>query len=1711
METKTNKWIAVQLVLLLLCLRSQGQTLQSNYGSPSSPLQVANGAATFKIRINGGVTACTGPGSLNITLPAGYIYQSGSAVVTAGTGTVAQLSANNNSAVLSVSNIPAAPDSTVIAYRAYAGCGVIGGSGTSISYSMSSCSGNTSATATVNTQNAQLNITGVTNSAFVGTIGQTYSRVITVANNGNGAIDTIRLDSKNSGLTVTGTTANSGVMTLSKTWVGTDTTYHYRVTGPTANGHLENSETVVFTETVKISNCTGGTTELKTWYGPAGTECTIVSNIFLAGATVSGSSQPNVQVSLISQPELKCLPTTAATDWVVFQLKNAGSGIANISSLRNYSANSASHATAGPVSASANFGSGGNTCASRTMYVDTAAGIQYSTNGGSIWNDLSYSVFQWYAAWPAGGGYHDGKPMSLSFDGLDQLAAGDSVWIRFKVFDEVPPCCNGTWISNSYAISAAYTDACGNNPTASNTVVTGATVSQRYGQMVNVSTLDAVAGQPYLLQFEGFIMNPSNDQLRTSNDGYIDYELTLPTSLNPSLTTTDHAITKGATVKVPDNVSWDPVTRKLRLRFLRSTLSSNDFDPWTLTVKTNPDCNGTGNTVVLNAYVKLAACAATEWLAICNSEATFTVHSCGSTSNCVGALNYQTTAYRSNYGMFSSGNNGLPLGTSDTSLYNLAGTVYGDTISIIARSKISGVSSYSNMYVSITKSAHDAAHVFVDAVARVYNSAGTLTATVTGIGGGTTTGTNPSTRTISISGTGAPAAFSPGDSVVVITRFRQLLDEDARVNFSTTAYTSNSTSSSGMPQFSCDGNWTGTLYSYGHGVTSGSFPTGTIDGCDEVPVTMTGLNFLINPSSPAQAYHSRFPYEIRELYRFDSLKVVAPAGFDITNLKISVAGQGTTASNGIASLPVIAYDAAANTYYYSLANLADQLVAAGIPFSEGLQLYVQPSFKSHCRNGNFSNLVAAASIHYNYLPQNSWGWVTTGCYLQSGNNFFVHLNISSSSPNQTVNGNTVSWEVQISNTTSVAKPNVWLAKAVGVNGTTIAGIQSLSGPGGTAISTIVPVGGIYQLGSIAASTSKYYRINATFTNCVQDSIKMMGDFSCAAYPGNITEGSASCRVQHLTLRVAAQTPALQLTKIAEPIAAVNLCDNLTYELEVVNSGLGTATDLSVKVQLPPTGGIQYVAGTYGLKYPSTTGSYTPLADINAAVSGNLLTFTIPASAMASLPGTEKFRIKFQMKTLPCDFTSGEQLIFRPTGKNNCSAAISGTSIAGSPINIVGVPPIVPQFAITSAVNSVTACGSGPVSTGYKFKIVNTGSILTTAADGFRITLPSPWTMNTAVAFSHNPSSAVFSSTPANGVYDFKTGTGLAVGDSIVFTTTLDALSAAQLPCGGNADTIVESGFVEFAAFCASSSITCNTKQLLEPRNTTSVFVDRPAYSIIAFNGAAAGTPATHLVGSFTVQNSGIFVPQNGTLKVYQDVNSNGVYDVGDLPLGSQSCTMANQGIQNFNYDITVPGNPGNVCPLVAVLELACNCDTPSFSYNCNSIVLPIRFSKQEGWAEGCTVKLNWAYEANKTTVAGFVVERSSDATRWYPIAQLPEHVQTYTDRTPAGGRWLYRIKATGTGGESAYTQTITVKTDCRESNIVLFPNPTKRNVNVIFHGYDLQLPYHITDQLGRMVQQGTLQSDAQNTLTLESFTPGVYFIHVTDRNNVFIEKIELIR
>ncbi|HSC40001.1 MAG TPA: hypothetical protein VLD19_19090, partial [Chitinophagaceae bacterium] len=266
----------------------QAQTLQPNYGAPATPVSVCNGNATFKAKIIGSAPSCP-TGTIDITLPAGYVYVSGSAYVSAGSGSLTQVSASGNQAKLNVSGIPDSPDSTVISYQAYAVCSAIGSSNNQVSYTLTtSClPPNTVSSNTFNTQSAALNITSISNKNYSGSAGDVYTRAITITNNGLGTIAQLTLtDTSSSGMYVYSPSVSAGwSLSVTRTISGSDTISTYTLAGtPLAQG-----ASIVVTETVRLMSRCFLQSRFNTFFGCNGAACTVsgVNSTATAGATMN--------------------------------------------------------------------------------------------------------------------------------------------------------------------------------------------------------------------------------------------------------------------------------------------------------------------------------------------------------------------------------------------------------------------------------------------------------------------------------------------------------------------------------------------------------------------------------------------------------------------------------------------------------------------------------------------------------------------------------------------------------------------------------------------------------------------------------------------------------------------------------------------------------------------------------------------------------------------------------------------------------------------------------------------------------------------------------------------------------------------------------------------------------------------------------------------------------------------------------------------------------------------------------------------------------------------------------------------------------------------------------------------------------------------------------------------------------------------------------
>ena len=365
-------------LLLLMCLAPAllAQQIQDNSGAPTAAFEVANGSRTFTVTVLGGPVSS---GSLTVTLPAGYVYDAGSA---SGSGlTATESSVAGNVATLNLSGIPATGTNATFTFTTHATCAAIGVSGNQASYVFTPAGGSAQAeklSNAFNLLNAKLNITNLANApGTAGAIGDPYMRTFRINNNGFGNIDTLYVtDVSGNGvahLSHSVSTTNNGasvtVDLLSTTPSGSNTTYVYRfiVSGTAQDNHLGQNEYFTFTQNLQITSCADLNTSLNAWYGnsPNAQPCVPQNDTQTTALAIDNSKTPLLAVSYVSTDAMTCAPTEG---WMTASVTNNGTAPATSVNLRFGLNLYAQNLSAGDY--------GGSFA---PTWIDESNGVQYST------------------------------------------------------------------------------------------------------------------------------------------------------------------------------------------------------------------------------------------------------------------------------------------------------------------------------------------------------------------------------------------------------------------------------------------------------------------------------------------------------------------------------------------------------------------------------------------------------------------------------------------------------------------------------------------------------------------------------------------------------------------------------------------------------------------------------------------------------------------------------------------------------------------------------------------------------------------------------------------------------------------------------------------------------------------------------------------------------------------------------------------------------------------------------------------------------------------------------------------------------------------------------------------------------------------------------------------------------------------------------------
>ncbi len=1016
---------------------------------------------------------------------------------------------------------------------------------------------------------------------------------------------------------------------------------------------------------------------------------------------------------------------------------------------------------------------------------------------------------------------------------------GDTVFVGFEEQDCILPGVNSTILIAGLGLSYNYGDACGDS-TATITSFPRTYMRTQMGVLSNLpANMKPATNYQFIYNFS--LANSTTYTISGATGSKVRFSVVLPNNVDFSGVSTDITLTSistGLPIATPSAFAYNPATHTIDFTysvgggFTVGSMQNSNLTINNLTL----DCAavGNGNTVVMNCFMKTSTSCSNEeqLLSQSNTLAFICPVACGIN----GGISFNDfTVRRINYGLPDNDNNGVPdaAGTLDFTKVRTNYTLPGDTLElgfygvVNATSPPAGGFKYGLAVDTISASANKLTNLF--ATIQLFAAGSSVpfyTYNNLPIGGGTSTIRKVSFNISALNALSplppGHTTFNDGDSIVIKMYYKTVNNTASLVtpvSFTNKIYISNVSNPPVAGQYTCGGNYIGncTLISYSpnsHG--SGAY---TLNGGGNIAITID--NYLTLGTGIAGS--KPFVNEYRPISIYDSLSYTIPAGYSFVSASAAYSYTKGINSSTTKTVPLTPVNTGSNPLIFDIGSLfADGTVPMG---DQGSSIVVTINVAADCYPPALSNNI----FYFNQVATPGYNTNFPGYAVNSttGSITFIQPTLTPTTAAVIPSGtDTASWDIQLDVSSIAPANNVWMAKDAGPSGVTILNIQQISAIGGTVLRTITPTSGIYQLGAFTQATS-YYRVNGIFTSCTRDSLQLAYGLICSTgtYPTSVATASS---FNDLELSVIAQQPSLQINIITQPTTAKNFCDTIPYELEISNAGLGAALGLNVQATLPVSGNIYYIPNTFQFQFPAGTGTYISIPDAQVNISGNLITFSIPASVLQQLNSSAKYRIEFGMNT-SCGFVSGGSVLFSPNGTAYCGQAAAGSAQQGQQIQIIGAPSTYNSYTLKSKAYTLTRdCGNtGDVLVPYHFKIINQGPLATSAADGFSIQLQAPWEIDTStISYPHDPAGASFSNISGNTWY-FKTGVGVIVGDSVQMFCTLrvPASQVASLVSGSNTP-IDENAIVQYVGFCSATGQPCPISQVvLASKNTATVFYD----------------------------------------------------------------------------------------------------------------------------------------------------------------------------------------------------------------------------------------------------------------------------------------------
>ncbi len=1530
----------LSFVFIFFSLITKAQLLNTTTSTTPADITVCGATKTFSVTINNPSPFTLSNVKVGVTMPTGVVYMPTSVINATDTHTIATSTPN-----FIIANLPTLTAVTVT-FTVKVTCAVLPflASGATIEnkYKITYTGNGTNYTdnhTTVNysVKQPNLSITTFTNQSYAGNIGDTYTRCITVTNGGVGELSEFTLtDAHGNGVVIN--SVSNGVWTPT---AGLETVVlnatHFTAIG-NGNGLFESGESIIICENVTVNNCTpiGVLSAIEAGWGCNGSVCQ--SSISSANVVF-----PNLAPNLVVTPTgglNACLGNGFASTQ---QLKFKNTGVGQATNIVYDIFNSTG----------AGYWNG-----MKTKW--DLSTITYTLNGGAATPIAVTSSSPLAASAACSGGVSSSGAFKIT---IPNMNPNDEIILYFNS----ESCCE-SYVNNGWRFKGTYESICTNTYT---TVEDWGKVYNWYNSSLttNNSPASVVSGQAGT--FNALFQTAYLTDLSGMGNNKITIDYIVPACLT--------YVAGSAKIKDPNNiVSHSTPTVTIIGDTVRVEYSNNIqfyFDQFQALIDLQANCamcagGGNYNIQSILYYTPNNSCGCKVYLSTLNTPIEVVCPIV-----CEGLNLKAFKIERTSYGKADVNNDGIPEATAVVPTdVRVDRAMYGDTVTstynaVIKTSVAHPVWSNGYLKASITNGNNLTA---LGGVLKRYR-AGVLITTV---------------NILPVSATSAAGVFNydistliatsiNNDSLVFTPQYQVTTNIGGSVMQSATVTNDFYVSVIPTPtlttdKFACN-NFKGQFSIIGYYYDNYGPEGYTTKSCNNVTFTQ---NYYLSIGQCCGNYAggNLFPNEYRQWATIDTLRVVMPVGYTFVSANFDHRATAGTLKPVRLSLPysIVPLSTTTNVWSFYVGNYFIGGSPTIVPSDDGFHGTFNVTATPSCEAvGNVS-----VPIQYDWVFKPSVFLkqpVADNLIIRNGqdnvNYAKPNVTIQSILPNVLAYSTTVNWDVVLTNTTATDANNVWFTVP---NTATVSVVKVEDITSGT--TTLIPVGTMYQLGTLAGGAVKTYRITATYTSCTLDSIRASVGWNCGSYP--TTLATAKCVNSSIKLQLSPQKPLL-ITNVINPPPLTNLCDTSEYVAEGSNIQLGSAYQLKLTAVLPV--GVSIVPGTSYLAYPMSA-SYALVGEpifiggTSYQYNVSALNTTIGTNGMPGILKSDSNNLKIKFKVVTgCGYTSGSIVSFGYDAKSACGQGTGQIISLSSQLGINGATP--PYLTSIKLITTYISPCNG--NNNLTLKVTNQGPLSFGTPDSVRLVLPLgvSYLAGSSIFASNAPTTTepriVVLSGQQNLIWKLKNG--VVAGDSVTINLQYTA-QASALTC--SIYTFTASSTSSSDLLCSSSGLTCGV--IINTGN-----VALPVFTFKGYLALNSGTGYTTPLGpnnevahvSFTINNTGeqINASNNTIINFYNDANNNGMYDPADVLLTKDTVNalIPNGGSYMYNDSVTIPA--GN-CSIIARLDSSNN------ACSCNSDELLINLPLRQLAVDGIICSGN-SINIGKTAITGYTYS-------WTPTTNL---------------------------------------------------------------------------------------------------------------------------